>query len=146
MADTERGRVRVTLFSLEEANQTVKDVRLEMEAMVQARRELTRVDRAIEVLELAMAGADPTNPDARELEVRVARRKALMQRLQHGVERIQRRGCLVKDLERGLLDFYALEGDRLVFLCWQLGEPEVAHWHTLEGGFGQRRPIPGRLD
>ena len=52
-----------------------------------------------------------------------------------------RRGCVLKDLDRGLLDFYALSGDRLIFLCWQLGESEIAHWHTLEGGFAGRQPL-----
>jgi len=54
---------------------------------------------------------------------------------------VHRRGVLVKDLERGLVDFYALSGDRLIFLCWHLGEAEVSHWHTLEGGFSTRQPL-----
>ena len=58
-----------------------------------------------------------------------------------GITAIHRRGVVVKDLDRGLLDFYALAGDRLIFLCWQLGEAEVSHWHTLEGGFTGRQPI-----
>jgi hypothetical protein len=57
------------------------------------------------------------------------------------VRAIHERGALVKDLERGLLDFYALSGDRLIFLCWQLDEPEISHWHTLEGGFSSRQPL-----
>ena len=58
-----------------------------------------------------------------------------------GIEGIQRRGCLVKDIARGLVDFYSLSGDRLIFLCWQLGERAVDHWHTLEGGFAGRQPL-----
>ena len=54
---------------------------------------------------------------------------------------MQQRGCVVKDLELGLIDFYSVRGDRLIFLCWQAGEEEVAYWHTLSGGFRQRRPI-----
>ena len=44
-------------------------------------------------------------------------------------------------LDRGLVDFYSLMGDRLVFLCWQVSEPEVSHWHTLEDGFAGRQQI-----
>jgi hypothetical protein len=69
------------------------------------------------------------------------RRNALAEQISHGVNAIQRRGALVKDLDRGLLDFYALMGDRLIFLCWQAGETEVKHWHSLEGGFSTRQPI-----
>jgi len=138
--------MHLTLFTLDEANQAVRDIGPELEAMVQARRELERIQAAIDVLELTMAGADERNPDARELKTHAARKQTLMQRLRHGVERIQRRGCVLKDLEQGLVDFYALDGDRLVFLCWRLGEPDVAHWHTLDGGFASRRPVHGRKD
>jgi hypothetical protein len=48
---------------------------------------------------------------------------------------------MVKDLDRGLVDFYSLMGDRLVFLCWQVTEPEVSHWHSLEDGFSGRQQI-----
>ena len=54
---------------------------------------------------------------------------------------IHRRGCLIKDLELGLVDFYALAGDRLVMLCWKIDEPEIQHWHTLDGGFAGRQPL-----
>ena len=62
--------------------------------------------------------------------------------LQRGLKRIHQHGCVIKDLGQGLVDFYALNGDRLIFLCWKLGEPEVSHWHALDGGFATRRPVP----
>jgi hypothetical protein len=52
-------------------------------------------------------------------------------------------GCLVKDLERGLVDVYALEDDEPVFLCWQYGEPAVTHWHAVDEGFAGRKLIEG---
>ena len=53
---------------------------------------------------------------------------------------------MVKDLDQGLIDFYALAGDRLVFLCWKLGEREVAHWHPLDGGFEQRQSLQSEIE
>jgi hypothetical protein len=41
----------------------------------------------------------------------------------------------------GLCDFPSLMDDREVYLCWRLGEPAVAHWHELDGGFAGRQPI-----
>jgi hypothetical protein len=46
---------------------------------------------------------------------------------------------LVRDLDRGLVDFPALIDGREVYLCWQLDEPEITHWHGLESGFAGRR-------
>src|SRR5919199_2642144 len=48
---------------------------------------------------------------------------------------------VVRDLERGLVDFPSLrEGDE-VYLCWEEGEPEVSYWHEPEAGFGGRQPL-----
>jgi hypothetical protein len=52
-------------------------------------------------------------------------------------------GCLVKDLDLGLVDFYAQLDGETVFLCWQFGEPAVTHFHGVEEGFAGRRPIEG---
>ena len=57
------------------------------------------------------------------------------------VARIDALGITLRDIERGLIDFPALVGGRQVWLCWQLGEADVAFWHELETGFGGRRPL-----
>jgi hypothetical protein len=139
--------VKITLFSLEDANRAIAEIRPELVELVELKRQLERIQSRHEVLELAISGASEENPDARELRALAARRKTLGERLRRGLEQIHRRGCLIKDLDRGLVDFYALAGDRLVFLCWQLGEDEVGHWHTLDSGFaGRQRVHPSELE
>ena len=51
-------------------------------------------------------------------------------------------GVQVKDLDEGLLDFPAQKDGEDVLLCWKVGEPEVAYWHSLEEGFAGRKPLP----
>ena len=133
--------MNLTLFSVEEANRAAAEIRPSLERLVKAKSELDRVQRRIEVLTLALSGATAGNPDAVTLRQLTERCNRLAGELSRGVAAIQRRGCLVKDLERGLIDFYSISGDRLVFLCWHLGESEVSHWHTLEGGFAGRQPL-----
>ena len=50
-------------------------------------------------------------------------------------------GCLFKGFEAGLVDFYSLREDRLVFLCWHLGEEHIAYWHEVDAGYDGRRPL-----
>lgn len=50
-------------------------------------------------------------------------------------------GCELKDFRLGLVDFYALREDRLVYLCWRAGEAGITHWHELDAGFAGRQPI-----
>ncbi len=58
------------------------------------------------------------------------------------VQEIRALGCELKDLASGLVDFPAILEGHLAYLCWQRGEPRIAHWHTLEAGFAGRRPLP----
>jgi hypothetical protein len=51
-------------------------------------------------------------------------------------------GVELKDFFMGLIDFPSLLDGRVVYLCWRLGEPEVAHWHELDEGFAGRRKLP----
>jgi hypothetical protein len=58
-----------------------------------------------------------------------------------GFGRLEELDVVVRDLERGLVDFPSLLGGEEVYLCWIVGEPTVGHWHALEGGFSGRRPL-----
>jgi hypothetical protein len=57
------------------------------------------------------------------------------------LETLERAGIVLRDIDRGLLDFPALFDGREVYLCWELGEDEVGYWHDLEGGYGGREPL-----
>ncbi len=57
------------------------------------------------------------------------------------VQELQQLGIELKDFHAGLIDFPARMGNREVYLCWKLGELEVAHWHELDAGFAGRRKI-----
>jgi hypothetical protein len=51
-------------------------------------------------------------------------------------------GIVLRDPERGLIDFPALApSGRQYWLCWLAGEDEVAWWHWPEDGFPGRKPL-----
>ena len=133
--------MRITLFSLEEANRLLGEIRPELDRLHAQKREFDRLETRIDVLLVATAGAGSENPDALELRSLCEKRRRLGETIGRGISRLGERGALVKDLDQGLCDFYALMGDRLVFLCWRPGEPEIAHWHSLDEGFAGRRPL-----
>jgi hypothetical protein len=65
-------------------------------------------------------------------------------RLAQTAEKIESYGCLLKDIDQGLVDFpWEMEEGRVVFLCWQFGEPAVIAWHPVDRGFAQRQPVAG---
>ena len=62
-------------------------------------------------------------------------------RINLGLLELEAVGCQFKGFEDGLVDFYALRDDRLVFLCWKLGEAHITHWHEVDAGIAGRQPI-----
>jgi hypothetical protein len=64
------------------------------------------------------------------------------ERMKEYIEELQYLGIELKDFDTGLIDFPSRRENREVYLCWKLGEAEVAHWHELEAGFAGRQKIP----
>lgn len=62
-------------------------------------------------------------------------------RLEELVEELQGLGVLLKDYFTGLIDFPCWMDDHEVYLCWKLGEAEIAHWHEIEAGFSGRQKL-----
>ena len=54
---------------------------------------------------------------------------------------IEKLGCVIKDLELGLVDFYCRFEGRDIFLCWKLSEDKIKAWHETDTGFAGRKPI-----
>jgi hypothetical protein len=70
-----------------------------------------------------------------------ARRDALVGGLKEAIENVHAHGCLIKDLEKGLIDFPTTYCGREVYLCWKLGEDAIRFWHEVEDGFRGRKPV-----
>src|SRR5262245_24041338 len=102
------GPMKVILFSVDEANRMVVELRPELERLAAMKREFDKLGARAEVLSLALSGAGVDNPDAAELQRVTERRDALVEKILKRIESVHARGCLVKDISRGLVDFYAL--------------------------------------
>jgi hypothetical protein len=129
-------------FTPDEANALLPEVREAAETLVVHRRALVEANakRAHLASQIAGNGGDFDPQEPRELE-EVLEREA--EAVGHAIERLEALGVLVKDADRGLVDFPALrENGEEVLLCWQVGEDEIAFWHGLEEGFAGRKPLP----
>ncbi len=128
-------------FTPEEANELLDEVRPVAEELVARRRAftVTTARRARIASRIAGNGGDFDPQEPAALEEQLGREAEAVVRC---VERLERLGVLVKDLDRGLVDFPALHRGEEVLLCWRVGEDEVAHWHGLEEGFAGRKALP----
>ena len=69
----------------------------------------------------------------------------LAQQINGYLDELSSVGCVFKGFDDGLVDFYSKLDGRDVFLCWRLGESEIAHWHELDSGFAGRQSLVPEL-
>ncbi len=133
--------VAARYFTPDEANAVLVAVRPVAEELVQARRQLAEAARRRETMRAAVEGngGDLTPGDFTELTSGLADAGASVTRC---LERLEELGVLVKDPDRGLVDFPALRGAEEVLLCWHVGEDDIGYWHGLDEGFAGRKPLP----
>jgi hypothetical protein len=128
-------------FTPAEANAALEHVRPLVEQLVAARAEHIAALERQEELEQKIRGNGGGIPPA-QLAESSAEVEGCARRLAKLVDEINAHGATVKDLDSGLIDFPALWRGETVFLCWRLGEDEIAFWHPVETGFADRRPLP----
>jgi len=129
---SEAPRVYGRHFTPAEANAMLPRLRPMLEQLRDAKGELTDAE-AHEALSDAAPGNGGGNPGRQVGEGFLEVRGIL--------GAFEQAGIVIKDIDRGLIDFPAIIDGREVFLCWELGEAEVAHWHDLESGYGGREPL-----
>ena len=129
------------MFTLEEANAALTELRPIVARMVQHRRELTAAqNRQVElVTRIAGNGGDMVPSDLHDIAETIQREADA---ISDCAERISQAGAQVKSLEEGLLDFPAKRGEEDVLLCWKLGEDEIRFWHGTDEGFSARKRLP----
>jgi len=80
-------------------------------------------------------------PPLEQLARSRAERQKLASELEEAIKRIQETGCVIKDLDVGLIDFPSLRGGEEVYLCWKLGEERIVYYHGIDEGFAGRKPL-----
>lgn len=74
-------------------------------------------------------------------EGRIQEMEDTLMKLEGEITKIRELGCVLRHSERGLVDFLARRGEDLVYYCWRRGEREIQFFHTLSGGFFERKPL-----
>ena len=87
---------------------------------------------------MALGGSIPA---LEELSVKRTEREGFVAELQKAVTQIQEMGCVVKDLDMGLVDFPSLRDGEEVYLCWKFGEKSIRFYHGIDEGFAGRKPL-----
>jgi len=119
-------------YTRDEARALLPKIRQWLARLNQLRKDLDRFDKRLSGMteQGNDIGGDTVNQWIRTL--------ADMQEI---LAEFQQREIFIKDLERGLIDFPAIMGDKEVFLCWESDDDDIEFWHDLESGFGGRERL-----
>ena len=120
-------------FTLEEARALLPHLRRIFEDVHRCRDQIREVDEKLGNL-LKKTGTDLGGRSVNGLLQDLLQMNAQLQR-------IHKMGVVVKDLDRGLLDFPSLRDGREVFLCWELDENDIEFWHDLDTGYAGRERL-----
>jgi hypothetical protein len=130
------------IFTVASANQTLPLVRVICQDMVELAKELMdRRERLSQIRSGRKSKSGELDPYSDEIAQMVAGLDEEVHRLQAYAHELRDLGVEPKSASEGLVDFPAIRGGRLVFLCWKLGEERVKYWHDLEAGFAGRQPL-----
>jgi len=128
-------------FDRHEAEELLPAIREFLEEARKQKRVLDSITAEISDAAMRVMMLGGSLPPFAELNRKKNQREQVAEQLTRTVEEIQQIGCLVKDLETGLVDFPSLRGGEKVYLCWKLGEARIGYWHGIEEGFAGRKPL-----
>jgi hypothetical protein len=118
------------LFTIDEANAELEELRVRLPRLREARQRLIdtseRITSAVEVDGGGVEGSDWFRAQ---------------ESLKAELLWLADRGILLRDPETGLIDFPAERDGERVLLCWRLGEDQVAWYHDEHTGFSGRKPL-----
>lgn len=125
------------LFTVDETNELLPNVRVLVEQILENIRRLKSASETV----IRKEGLDPETPNLMNRLRDDSEIAKLIGQVKGWVEEINSYGCICKGVEQGLIDFPCMLGAEVVFLCWQIGESSVNHWHRIEDGFTGRKPL-----
>jgi len=129
-------------FTVEEADQMIGLLETTLERIKRNKQEFLWLQRELAILELIVeCGADGNNPDAVELAQKTKRLKRIAKYIEKDVATLEATGCVLRDLDSGIVDFFSIQDGTVVFLCWKKGEDSIRHWHSIRDGFAGRQPL-----
>jgi hypothetical protein len=129
------------LFTLAQAQSLIPRVDRLLREAIALKSEFVQAERAFQSFGERIMLMGGMIVDREQFFQAKTRRQSEGERLRNAVEQLQEIGCLVKDLDTGLVDFPTLFRGQEVYLCWKLGEPSIEFWHGVDEGFRGRKTI-----
>ncbi len=132
------------LFSLTEAERARAELEPVLLEAMEARRRAKAIDDKMTELATRIQMSGGMRFDYQHAGQQRLEQNSLESSIAAALEKIHSTGCVVKDLDTGLLDFPARLNNEDIYYCWRVGEDRIRFYHRQDEGFAGRRPIDPR--
>jgi hypothetical protein len=128
-------------FEPEEVDTLIPTLTRLMADIMHANEEATAIAGRLEAERERIGAAGGGIIDRVAWKADVERVAELTETVKAGLAEITRLGGTIKDVSLGLVDFPHRRNGRVVNLCWKYGEKAVTHWHGVDEGYANRKPL-----
>ena len=132
------------LFTLTEAERTRKELEPVLIEAMDCRKKLSGLDAELSAVAARIMMMGGVLVPHEKLSLVRQEHTRLVQSLKSALDQILETGCVIKDLDVGLLDLPSVIDNEEVYLCWKLGEDRIRFYHRQDEGFAGRKPLDPR--
>lgn len=129
------------LFSLSEAESARRQVEPLLIDAMEGRRQMNDLEETLSAISNRIQIMGGVTVDYDVASRARADLNKIVAKVRDALDQIQATGCIVKDLDSGLVDFPSMIRNEEVYLCWRLGEDRIRFYHRQDEGFAGRKPI-----
>ena len=127
-------------FTVDEAEKVIGLLEATFERIKRNKQHFLWLQEEISILRLIVeCGADDRNPDAVALNKKAAKFKSIARDIEKDITTIEETGCILRNVDKGLVDFFSIQNGTVVYLCWSKGEDSIKYWHSIHEGFAGRQ-------
>ena len=131
------------IFTADEANKCIPRLVSLLDKVRQIQKVYEDKQLEIDIQELNATGDEGTLDErgSSQIQSLLEELEEVQKKLEEMLTSFEEIGCELKGVDPGLVDFYTLRDNELVYLCWKEGETEIRYWHPLVGGYASRQPL-----
>jgi len=132
-------------FTVEEANSLIGFLENTLERIRRNRQRYLWLLEEVAILKLIVeCGADEANRDSVELDEKSQEIKVVEAEIEKARGSVRDAGSVLKDEEKGMVDFFSIQNNTVVYLSWKKGEDSVRFWRSIrDADTNVRRPLEG---
>ncbi len=130
-------------FTVSEADALLPKVRPLIEQLQELQRSIAKTNEQLDEMVAKLAGGNgyPIHSVKDQIKTLTKHQLQLIETFQSALQQLEGLGCMLKDLNIGLIDFYGTRNGQPILLCWKMGEDRIQFWHPLEDGYAGRQPL-----